>query len=170
MTRPPTMQDMGWLLNNFANSVAGIAHVVAVSADGLLLASSQDLPTDRADQLAAITSGVVSLTDGASRMFDAGQVQQTIIEMDSGYLFLMSISDGSSMAVLAARSCDVGQVGYEMALLVERVGAVRREVTGGGQQQTVGGHGHDVRDPGHAVGEVAEQPAHVLHGGGPGHC
>ncbi|MFF5291638.1 roadblock/LC7 domain-containing protein [Paractinoplanes globisporus] len=123
MTRPPTMQDMGWLLNNFANSVAGIAHVVAVSADGLLLASSRDLPTDRADQLAAISSGVVSLTEGASRMFNAGAVQQTIIEMDSGYLFLMSVSDGSSMAVLAARSCDVGQVGYEMALLVERVGA-----------------------------------------------
>ncbi|MFI5890597.1 roadblock/LC7 domain-containing protein [Actinoplanes sp. NPDC051513] len=123
MTRPPTMHDMGWLLNNFANSVAGIAHVVAVSADGLLLACSRDLPADRADQLAAIASGVVSLTEGASRMFDAGAVQQTIIEMDSGYLFLMSVSDGSSMAVLAARSCDVGQVGYEMALLVERVGA-----------------------------------------------
>ncbi|BAL85872.1 hypothetical protein AMIS_6520 [Actinoplanes missouriensis 431] len=123
MTRPPTMHDMGWLLSNFADSIAGIAHVIAVSADGLLLASSRDLPADRADQLAAITSGVVSLTDGASRMFNAGQVQQTIIEMDSGYLFLMSISDGSSMAVLAARSCDVGQVGYEMALLVERVGA-----------------------------------------------
>jgi uncharacterized protein len=123
VTRPPTMQDMGWLLNNFANSVAGIAHVVAVSADGLLLAASRDLPADRADQLAAITSGVVSLTEGASRMFNAGEVQQTIIEMDSGYLFLMTISDGSSMAVLAARSCDVGQVGYEMALLVERVGA-----------------------------------------------
>ena len=117
------MQDMGWLLSNFVDSIAGVAHVVAVSADGLLLASSRDLPADRADQLAAITSGVVSLTDGASRMFSAGKVQQTIIEMDSGYLFLMSISDGSSMAVLAARSCDVGQVGYEMALLVERVGA-----------------------------------------------
>jgi predicted regulator of Ras-like GTPase activity (Roadblock/LC7/MglB family) len=114
---------MGWLLSNFADSVAGIAHVVAVSADGLLLASSRNLPPERADQLAAITSGVVSLTDGASRMFNAGRVQQTIIEMDSGYLFLMTISDGSSMAVLAARSCDVGQVGYEMALLVERVGA-----------------------------------------------
>ncbi|MEV6343402.1 roadblock/LC7 domain-containing protein [Actinoplanes sp. NPDC051851] len=123
MTRPPTMQDMGWLLNNFADSIAGVAHVVATSADGLLLAQTRDLPADRADQLAAISSGVVSLTDGASRMFNAGQVQQTIIEMDSGYLFLMSISDGSCMAVLAARSCDVGQVGYEMALLVERVGA-----------------------------------------------
>ncbi|MEV4346013.1 roadblock/LC7 domain-containing protein [Actinoplanes sp. NPDC049596] len=129
MTRPPTMQDMGWLLNNFANSVAGIAHVVAVSADGLLLAASRDLPADRADQLAAITSGVVSLTDGASRMFNAGTVQQTIIEMESGYLFLMSISDGSAMAVLAARSCDVGQVGYEMALLVERVGAALSPAT-----------------------------------------
>jgi predicted regulator of Ras-like GTPase activity (Roadblock/LC7/MglB family) len=123
------MHDMGWLLNNFADSIAGIAHVVAVSADGLLLACSRDLPADRADQLAAITSGVVSLTDGASRMFTAGKVQQTIIEMDSGYLFLMSISDGSSMAVLAARSCDVGQVGYEMALLVERVGAALSPAT-----------------------------------------
>jgi predicted regulator of Ras-like GTPase activity (Roadblock/LC7/MglB family) len=123
VTRPPTMSDMGWLLSNFADSVAGIAHVVAVSSDGILLAASRDLPHDRADQLAAITSGVVSLTEGASRMFSAGDVQQTIIEMDSGYLFLMTISDGSSMAVLAARSCDVGQVGYEMALLVERVGA-----------------------------------------------
>ena len=135
MTRPAAaMQEMSWLLSNFADSVAGIAHVVAVSADGLLLASSRDLPADRGDQLAAISAGVVSLTDGASRMFQAGSVLQTVIEMDSGYLFLMSISDGSCMAVLAARSCDVGQVGYEMALLVERVGKAlvpdRREAVG----------------------------------------
>lgn len=135
MTRPAAaMQEMSWLLSNFADSVAGIAHVVAVSADGLLLASSRDLPPDRAEQLAAIAAGVVSLTDGASRMFQAGGVLQTVIEMDSGYLFLMSISDGSCMAVLAARSCDVGQVGYEMALLVERVGKAlvpgRRESVG----------------------------------------
>ena len=122
MTRTPTMHDMSWLLTNFADDVAGIAHVVAVSADGLLLASSRDLPADRADQLSAIVAGVISLTDGASRVFEGGSVLQTIIEMDSGYLFLMSISDGSALGVLAARSCDVGQVGYEMALLVERVG------------------------------------------------
>ncbi|HEX5541199.1 MAG TPA: roadblock/LC7 domain-containing protein [Micromonospora sp.] len=135
MNRPAAIQDVGWLLSSFGDSIAGIAHVVAVSADGLLLASSRDLPPDRADQLAAITSGVVSLTDGASRMFSAGNVMQTVIEMDSGYLFIMAISDGSALAVLAARSCDVGQVGYEMALLVERVGAAlvplpREAVTG----------------------------------------
>ena len=116
-------RGLDWVVSKFVDEVPSAAHAVLVSADGLLLASSRDLPTDRADQLAAISSGVVSLTEGASRMFNAGAVQQTIIEMDSGYLFLMSVSDGSSMAVLAARSCDVGQVGYEMALLVERVGA-----------------------------------------------
>src|SRR5439155_25694837 len=94
----------------------------AVSADGLLLAATRALPEDRADQLAAIAAGVVSLTQGTSRYFNGGSVLQTIIEMDGGYLFLMSISDGSCLAVLASRTCDVGQVGYEMALLVERVG------------------------------------------------
>jgi predicted regulator of Ras-like GTPase activity (Roadblock/LC7/MglB family) len=118
----PKMQHTSWLLNNFAFQVPGVAHVIAVSADGLLLAATQDLPTERADQLAAITAGVVSLTDGASRCFDGGPIRQTIIEMDGGYLFLMAVSDGSALAVLAARACDVGQVGYEMALLVDRVG------------------------------------------------
>lgn len=122
MTSPRTLENMGWLLTNFADSIAGIAHVVAVSADGLLLASSRGLPEDRAEQLAAIAAGVVSLTEGTARYFNGGAVQQTIIEMDSGYLFLMSISDGSCLGVLASRTCDVGQVGYEMALLVDRVG------------------------------------------------
>ncbi|MEV6968808.1 roadblock/LC7 domain-containing protein [Hamadaea sp. NPDC051192] len=118
----PKMQNISWLLNNFSYQVPGVAHVVAVSADGLLLAATQDLPEERADQLAAITAGVISLTEGASRAFDGGPIRQTIIEMDAGFLFLMSVSDGSALAVLAARSSDVGQVGYEMALLVDRVG------------------------------------------------
>jgi predicted regulator of Ras-like GTPase activity (Roadblock/LC7/MglB family) len=42
--------------------------------------------------------------------------------MDGGFLFLMSMGEGAALAALAARQCDVGQVGYEMALLVERVG------------------------------------------------
>jgi predicted regulator of Ras-like GTPase activity (Roadblock/LC7/MglB family) len=113
---------MSWLLANFAASVPGIAHVVAVSADGLLVASSHTLPPDRADQLSAITAGLVSLAQGASRCFEAGRVLQTVVEMSAGFLFLMSISDGSAIAALASRNCDVGLVGYELTLLVDRVG------------------------------------------------
>src|SRR5256886_17519823 len=118
-----TSKDHGWLMAIFANRVPGFAHADAVSADGLLLASTRDLPRDRADQLSAIASGLVSLTQGASRCFEGGAVLQTVVGMDNGFLFLMSISDGSSFAVLAARNCDVGQFGYEMALPVDRAAA-----------------------------------------------
>lgn len=116
------LPDTNWLLNNFAERTSGVAHAVAVSADGLLVAATRNLPADRGDQLAAITAGLISLTNGAARCFQAGTVSQTVVEMDHGFLFLMAISDGSALAALAARNCDVGQVGYEMALLVERVG------------------------------------------------
>ncbi|WIN00357.1 roadblock/LC7 domain-containing protein [Actinoplanes oblitus] len=122
MTTPPTMQDLSWLLDDFAEGTTGVAHVVVVSADGLLLAASKDLPGGPAGQLSAIVSGVVSLTGGAAALITGGVVKQTIVQMESGYLFLMSISNGSSMTVLASGECDLGQVGYEMALLVERIG------------------------------------------------
>jgi len=109
-------------LTNFAERVPGVAHAVVVSADGLLLTASSRLPRDRADQLAAVASGLVSLTQGAARCFEAGEVVQTVVEMDRGIVLLMSIGDGSCLATLAAPNCDIGLVGYEMTLLVERVG------------------------------------------------
>lgn len=117
-------RDLGWLLSNFTNEAAGVSHAVAVSTDGLLLAASRDLPRDRADQLAAIAAGLVSLTQGAAGLLEAGTVQQNVTEMDGGFLFLMSIGDSAALAALAARDCDVGQVGYAMTLLVEQVGTV----------------------------------------------
>jgi len=39
-------------------------------------------------------------------------------------MFVMAISDGSSLAVLAAPACDTDLVAYEMSLLVEAVGDV----------------------------------------------
>lgn len=116
--------DVGWLMNNFVEQTAGISHAIVVSADGLMMGSSDQLPPERAEQLAAITAGTVSLTYGVARNCDSARVVQTIIEMEAGYMFLVSISDGSCIAVLAARGCDVGQVGYEITLLVDRVGRV----------------------------------------------
>jgi predicted regulator of Ras-like GTPase activity (Roadblock/LC7/MglB family) len=130
------MPGMGWLLNGFADEVAGVAHAIVVTVDGLLLSASDDLPHERAEQLAAITAGLVSLTVGVCEHFDGGEVQQTIVDMEGGSLVTMAISDGSTLAVLVARDCDLGQIGYEMTLLVERVGkalapASRDAVTSG---------------------------------------
>jgi predicted regulator of Ras-like GTPase activity (Roadblock/LC7/MglB family) len=85
---------------------------------------SERLDRARADQLAAIASGVESLTQGAARLFQAGSVNQTVVEMEKGFLFVMSVRDGSCLAVLATPSCDVGLIGYEMAVMVAKVGEV----------------------------------------------
>jgi uncharacterized protein len=133
----PGASNLSWLINNFVTRVPGIANTILVSADGLPLARSRDFPVDRADQLAAVASGLTSLTEGAARCFDAGGVRQLVVEMEHGYLFVMSVSEGSCLAALASVSCDIGLVGYEMSLLVSRVGAaltpdVRAELSGAG--------------------------------------
>jgi len=120
----PQQNQFGWLVNDFAERVPGVAHAVVVSADGLLLTSSARLPLDRADQLAAVARGLVSLTQGAAHCFEAGAVTETVVEMELGIMILMSISDGSCLAVLASPTCDIGQVAYEMTLLVDRVGQI----------------------------------------------
>jgi uncharacterized protein len=115
-------QDLNWLITNFVERVPAVAHAIVVSADGLPLAFSEGFPPDRADQLAAVASGLASLTQGAARVFEAGAVLQTVVEMEGGLLLVMAVSNGSSLAVLAAADCDMGLVAYEMTLLVERVG------------------------------------------------
>jgi predicted regulator of Ras-like GTPase activity (Roadblock/LC7/MglB family) len=116
-------QRLNWLIDSFVQAVPGVASTILVSADGLALATSRGFPLDRADQLAAVVSGLVSLTHGAARCFDAGQVRQVVVEMDQGYLFVMSVGEGACLGALAAPSGDMGLVGYEMSLLVSRVGA-----------------------------------------------
>jgi len=118
------VEDLNWLVTNFAEQVPSVAHAIVVSSDGLPVAYSRGFPPERADQLAAVTSGLASLTEGACRMFEAGTVTRTVVDMQQGLLIVMAITDGSSLAVLVADDCDMGLVAYEMALLVERVGGV----------------------------------------------
>ena len=113
--------NLNWLLTTFAQRVPDIAHALAVSVDGLTLASSDDLPVDRADQLSAITSGLASLTVGASKCLSTGRVRQTVVDMDGGVLLVMAVGDRAHLAVLGTAGCDLGQVGYETALLAHRV-------------------------------------------------
>jgi predicted regulator of Ras-like GTPase activity (Roadblock/LC7/MglB family) len=112
--------NFGWLLDNFVKTVPGTRHTLVVSADGLLMAMSENLDRTSGDQMAAIVAGMSSLTRGAARQLRAGDVRQAIIEMDELFVFLMSVSNGSVLAVVADATCDVGLIGYEMAMLVSR--------------------------------------------------
>jgi len=137
-------RQLDWLLVDFVRSTVGTRHALVVSADGLRLAASQAVGEALGDQLAAVTSGMLSLAQSIASSFGAGPVRQTIVEMSGGYLFLTSISEGSTLAVLAERSCDMGMIGYEMTLLANRVGHMltpaRRPAPGPGGQPRIAGH------------------------------
>lgn len=112
--------NFNWLLANFVKTVPGVRHTIVVSADGLLMAMSEELGRTNADTLAAIVSGLASLTGGAARQLGGGSVRQAVVEMDEQFLFTTNISDGSVLSVVANATCDVGLIGYEMTLLVNR--------------------------------------------------
>jgi len=86
------------------------------------LALSEGIPEDAAEQLAAITSGLASLIQGAARIFEAGLPTQALVDMQGGLMLIKAVSDGSTLAVLAAPECDTDLVSYEMSRLVEAVG------------------------------------------------
>ena len=117
------VRNFNWLLSNFVDTTAGVTDAVAVSSDGLLMAMSSSLERAGAEQLAAIIAGMTSLGESTARCFALGGLDQVIVAMNEGYLFVSAVSDGSSLGVVADRRCDVGAVGYQMQLLVQRAGA-----------------------------------------------
>ena len=125
MTPSSTVQDqIGWLLENFRVRVDGLSHAVALSADGLVLATTSGLPGARAGQMGAVTSGLSALAHGAAQLFGYGSVMQVVVEMDVGFLLVTRVDDRACVAALAARNANLERLGYEVTLLVDRVGRV----------------------------------------------
>jgi len=115
--------NVNWLMANFVRSTPGVEQAVAVSSDGLLIAMSTQLERASADKMAAIITGIRALAHGAANELAKGQVMQVLVEMAGAYMFVSAISGGSTLGVVTTRDCDLGLVGFEITLLVERVGA-----------------------------------------------
>lgn len=117
-----TAASLGWLLDDLVERVPTARQAVVLSADGLLMAASRELSREDAEHLSAMAAGFQSLAKGASRHFSAGPVRQTVVEMESAYLFVTAAGNGTCLAVLSDAESDIGLIAYEMAMLVMRVG------------------------------------------------
>ena len=115
--------DLGFLLSNLVDHVPGIREAAVVSSDGLLIALSRDVDRASGDRLAAVAAGLMSVARGAGVPMQAGAVHEVIVELERALIVVMGISDGSALAVVATRPCDIGLVAYEMAMLADRAGA-----------------------------------------------
>lgn len=118
------VRDVGWLLDSFVEQVPGVEQAIGVSSDGLLMAMSSPLSRADADKLAAVVSGMTSLALSAGRLLDKGPLRQVILELGRGYLLVSAMSGGSCLGVVTTADCDLGLVGYQCTMLVQRVGAL----------------------------------------------
>jgi predicted regulator of Ras-like GTPase activity (Roadblock/LC7/MglB family) len=113
---------LNWLLDDLVDRVPSVQRSVVLSVDGLMMGASKGLSQEDAEHLSAVAAGFQSLARGAGRHFGGGAVRQTIIEMESAFLFVTAAGRGACLAVLAEADADIGLVAYEMAMLVQRVG------------------------------------------------
>ncbi len=116
--------DITWMITSFVDETPGVLHAQTVSADGMSLAHSTGMSGVQADQFAAITSGLASLTESAAETFDILPVARQVIETESGWILIVRVSDSASLAVVTEHSADLGLVGYEMTRLAEQAGSV----------------------------------------------
>ena len=116
-------KTFNWLLDSFTTNTAGVQEAIAVSSDGLVIAMSAVQDRANADRLAAVVSGITSLSAGAAGWYSLGALNRVIVDMADGYLLLTAISRGSVLGVIAARSANLGTLAYEMTLFASRAGA-----------------------------------------------
>jgi len=119
-----TDEKLNWLLEGLLERTPGARHALVLSRDGLKLCRTPELSVDQADQLAAISAGIQSLSHGASVEFGngVGGVRSAMAEFYGGILFIVEAGAGAHLAVVAAESADVGLVGHNMSELVEQLG------------------------------------------------
>jgi predicted regulator of Ras-like GTPase activity (Roadblock/LC7/MglB family) len=113
---------LDWLLDDLVARVAQIDKAVILSRDGLAIGASAGLTREDSEHLSAVAAGFQSLARGVGQQFGCGNPRQTIVELESAFLFVTAAGEGSCLAVLASIEADAGQIAYEMAVLVRRVG------------------------------------------------
>jgi predicted regulator of Ras-like GTPase activity (Roadblock/LC7/MglB family) len=122
MAQTDTTGQLSWLLDNLVDQVEHVQRALVLSRDGLVVAASRGLTPEDSEHLSARAAGLQSLARGAGRHFRAGEVRQTIIEMDFAFLFVIAAGRGTCLAVLTSADANVGLIAYEMAMLVRRMG------------------------------------------------
>ncbi|MFJ4918653.1 roadblock/LC7 domain-containing protein [Streptomyces sp. NPDC088725] len=117
--------DLSWMLDS-ALEVPEARHAILVSADGLLMARSNEVGKDHADTIAAAMSGMQSLSRTVADFCDGPSTRmlwrQTLVEFDGGWVFLISAGEGAYLAVSASPEVDMAEITFRMQQLVGQLG------------------------------------------------
>ncbi len=121
MRQPGGCATMDWVVDDLVRRVEGISHAVVLSRDGLTLGASQGMSREDADHFCAVAASLQSLAREVAQRFGAGQVRQTIVEMETGLVFAIEAGEGTCLAAMCAADAKPGLIAYEMGRLVKRI-------------------------------------------------
>ncbi|GGX20929.1 roadblock/LC7 domain-containing protein [Streptomyces chryseus] len=117
-----TSNDMIYsILDNNLSRIAGIEGAVLLSNDGIKL-SAYLLERDRAERIAAASSGIAATMKAISREIDGGGVIRQLVEMDDRYLCIVGCGEGSTLIVVTSRKARLGELGGEAVRTAQALG------------------------------------------------
>jgi predicted regulator of Ras-like GTPase activity (Roadblock/LC7/MglB family) len=114
---------LGWMLDD-ALKMPETRYAILLSADGLLMAHSEQIGLDDAERHAAGMSGLQSLARNTAEFCGDPDTawRQTVTEFDGGYVFLVAAGPGAYLAVSASENVDMEAVSFRLQELVQRLG------------------------------------------------
>ena len=113
--------SMGAMLGTLVAGPSGLSHAVLASVEGIPIAASPGLPTSRAEQLAAIGAGLMSIANGAGQAIDYGTPHHVMVEMSMGLMLTTLVGPRVGLTMLTDKGSDREQLGYEIRQFVDRV-------------------------------------------------
>ncbi|MDT9690152.1 roadblock/LC7 domain-containing protein [Streptomyces sp. P9(2023)] len=117
-----TPNDMIYsVLDNNLSRIAGVQGAVLLSNDGIML-SAYLLERDRAERVAAASSGVAATMKAISREVGGGRVIRQLVEMDESYLCIVGCGEGSTLIVVTSRKARLGELGGEAVRTAQALG------------------------------------------------
>jgi predicted regulator of Ras-like GTPase activity (Roadblock/LC7/MglB family) len=116
-----TTGELNWLLDDLVGRVARVRQAMILSGDGIPAGRSSGMSGADAEHLAALSAGFHSLARSVSESVGGGNIRQTVIELESAFLFVMAAGEGSCLAVVSEGDANIGLIAYEMTRLVKRV-------------------------------------------------
>jgi predicted regulator of Ras-like GTPase activity (Roadblock/LC7/MglB family) len=112
------------ILHEITHDIPGVSVAAVVAADGTPIAQTGRETQYLPEHLAAIAASLLGLSQTATTTFGRGDLAQVVVRGEHGYLLLMAIGRGATLAMLTSAEIELGYLLYEIRRQVERLRAV----------------------------------------------
>ena len=118
--------DMTWVLNRLTEE-KGVLHALLLSSEGLVLAATEGVDTDRADRTAANASGAFSIGRSISEFADTEGVtpRRVIFDLPDSCILVFGAGHRTALAVSVSTDMTSREVAVASAATIKAINGLR---------------------------------------------